>query len=107
MKNYVQEGDALTLTAPSGGVTAGNAMAIGDLVGIVANTAAEGETFVLNRGSVFDVPNKAGSLAIAVGDIVYVTSAFAVNKTSSGNKRLGLAVAAAASDATVVRVLVD
>lgn len=107
MKNMFQPGAALTLVAPAGGVVAGQAIAIGDLVGAVTNSAAAGQEFVLQTQGVAKFPGKAAALAIALGDTVYVTSAGAINKTASGNKKLGVAVAAAAADATDVNVLIS
>ena len=45
MKNYVQKGDALTFTAPSGGVSSGDVVKIGALIGVAVLNGAEGEKF--------------------------------------------------------------
>lgn len=47
-------GDALTLTAPAGGVVSGTVYLIGDLVVVSQDTAAAGEKFVGISKGVFD-----------------------------------------------------
>jgi predicted RecA/RadA family phage recombinase len=45
MKNFVQPGEVLTLTAPAGGVVSGTGVKIGNLLVIATVTAAVGEKF--------------------------------------------------------------
>ena len=45
MKNFVQPGDVVELTAPSGGVVSGTVYLIGALVVVATVTAAEGAKF--------------------------------------------------------------
>lgn len=45
MKNYVQRGDVLELTAPAGGVVSGNGYKIGRFFAVATVTAAVGEKF--------------------------------------------------------------
>lgn len=101
MRNYVQPGVVLDLTAPTGGVTSGVAVQIGQLLGIPAVTAAEGETFACQVVGVFDVPKTAAE-AWTEGALVYFDSAAGEFTTvSTGNLLAGAAVAAAAgADAT-------
>lgn len=67
-KNYVQDGDALQLTAPSGGVVSGGIYAIGALVVVAIADAAEGEIFAGKTNGVWNVPATAGLTAgAAVG----------------------------------------
>lgn len=43
MKTFIQNGDVITVTAPTGGVASGDGVIVGSLFGIAAFTAAEGE----------------------------------------------------------------
>jgi len=43
MKNYVQPGNIVDLTAPGGGVVSGNGYVISAMLGFAQNTAAAGE----------------------------------------------------------------
>jgi predicted RecA/RadA family phage recombinase len=43
MKNSIQRGDMITITAPTGGVTSGQGVLVGNLFGVAATTTAEEE----------------------------------------------------------------
>lgn len=105
MKNYVQPGNSLTVAAPSGGVKAGDPVAIGSLRGFAATTAAEGEDVAISRVGVFDVTKETGA-AWAVGDKVYLkagTTTF--NKTATSNTLFGFAAEPAASGDTTGKIV--
>ncbi|HBP6813497.1 DUF2190 domain-containing protein [Pseudomonas aeruginosa] len=59
-KNYVEDGDVLTLIAPSGGVQSGVPAVVGDLVVVSLVNAAEGEPFAGKPGGVWRLPAAAG-----------------------------------------------
>lgn len=105
MKNYVQPGDNLTLTAPPGGVVSGNVYVIGDDLVVVAQGDAEAtEEFVGARRGVYTLPKEAG-LAIAAGDMVHwATDDLEVTKTLS-DPYCGVAVEASGAAATTAKVL--
>jgi predicted RecA/RadA family phage recombinase len=106
MKNYVQSGESLTLTA-GGTLTSGQGLLVGTVFGVVAEAAVSGQLYTLVLEGVFDLP-KAASVTPAVGAKVYWDNTNGnVTTTSSGNSLIGVAVVAAgASDATV-RVRLD
>lgn len=96
MKNYVQPGNNLTLTAPAD-VLSGDVVKVGAIVGVAAGDAASGAKFDLVTVGVFDLP-KVAAQAIAEGDVIYWDAdAKLATKTASGNTKLGAAVAAAAN----------
>lgn len=99
MKNFIQEGKNLTLTAPGGGVVSGTVYLIGSLLVVATVTASEGESFV---GLVTGVISytKPGSQAWTEGAKVYWdNSAKKFTTTSSGNTLAGVAVEAVGSGA--------
>ena len=53
MRNFIQEGRMLTAKAPAGGVVSGKGVKIGDMFGIPAITAAEGDDFEMAVEGVF------------------------------------------------------
>ncbi|WJN60930.1 capsid cement protein [Pseudomonas sp. SO81] len=59
-KNYVQDGDSLTLIAPAGGVVSGNPYVIGTLAVVALVTAAAGEPFAARATGVFRLPCATG-----------------------------------------------
>jgi predicted RecA/RadA family phage recombinase len=100
--NYIQPGDVLTLTAPSGGVTAGAAVKIGSLIVVPTSSAAQTLPFEGALSGVFTLAKATGT-AWTVGATLYFDTANAnfVTAQSATACRAGHAVAAAASgDAT-------
>lgn len=103
MRNFVQPGDVVTLTAPAGGIATGEGLLVGALFGVAAYTAAEGEEVEASLVGVFELPK--GSGAIGEGAKAYWDSAArAVTVTATGNKLIGAAIRAAASGDAAVRV---
>lgn len=105
MKNYVQPGNTITLTAPYA-VTSGEGLLVGSIFGIAAGAAANGETVETALVGVYDL-KKAASQAWSIGDKVYWdNSAKEVTKTVGSNTVIGVAVAAVAGGAgdTIGRV---
>jgi predicted RecA/RadA family phage recombinase len=100
--NYIQEGDNITVAAPSGGTTSGLAYRIGGLFGVAATTQLVGEDVVLMTEGVWEL-TKVGSQAWSVGDVVYWDDGNdRCTTTASGNYEIGVAVEAAGSGAGVV-----
>lgn len=103
MKNYIQPGQTLTLTAPYA-VASGAGLLVGSIFGVACFTAGNGETVEAQVEGVFELP-KTSALAIAIGDKVYWdNTAKEVNKTSSGNTLIGVAVSAAGNPSATVNV---
>lgn len=106
MKNLVQqEGTMITVTAPSGGVTSGTGVLIGaGLFGIAAVTADAGESVEIATRGVFTIAKTSG-LAIDIGDrLFWDDTSKVVNKTSSAQVCVGVAVSAAANPSATVKI---
>ncbi|MGS4947326.1 DUF2190 family protein [Meridianimarinicoccus sp. RP-17] len=105
MKNYVQPGATLTLTAPYA-VTSGDGLLVGAIFGVAAGDAANGATVEAALTGVFDL-TKIGSQAWTVGAKVYWDD---TNKrcttVTTDNTLIGVAVEAVAGGAgdTIGRV---
>ncbi len=99
MKNYVQHGDNVTFTAPSGGVTSGVPVLIGDLLVVPVASADEGDDFAGQITGVYDV-TKVGSQAWTEGATVYWDDGNSrFTTTASGSYKAGVAVGAVGSGA--------
>jgi predicted RecA/RadA family phage recombinase len=97
--NYIQPGDVLELTAPTGGVTRGAGVLIGDILVIPMDSAAVGEKFRGKTTGVFSHA-KAASQAWTEGAIVYWdNTAKNFTTTATANRRAGVAVEAVAGGA--------
>jgi len=105
MKNYVQKGDVLTLT-PSANVASGVGFLFGAaLFGVATNTVASGVAGEFITEGVVTI-GKTSALAIAVGDrLFWDATNSVVNKTSSGQQQVGVAVAAAANPSATVQMM--
>jgi predicted RecA/RadA family phage recombinase len=107
MRNYIQQGNVLTVPAPAGGALSGDGVLINALFGVAAYTAAEGEELEIEVVGVFELP-KAAAVALDVGQKAYWdTTAKNVVSTASGNKLIGVAAASAAGPDTSIRVRLD
>jgi len=100
-RKFLQEGEVMTFTAPSGGVTVDLPVLIGGLLVVPANSVAQGQPFEgATCGVYINMPKAAG--AWTEGQLVYWDTAQSkfVTATSATACRAGVAAAAAAADAT-------
>ncbi|KAA5599234.1 DUF2190 family protein [Blastochloris sulfoviridis] len=105
MKNFVQSGRMLTLTAPSGGVASGDGVMVGSVFGVAAFDAAEGAEVEVATEGVFSLKKTTGAAWI-VGQPVF-WNASAGEAATSGDLQIGVAVAAAGSSAAIGLVKLD
>lgn len=102
MKNFVQDGDVLTLTAPYAVASGGGAL-VGTLFGVATSTVANAAQGEFATTGVFDLPKASG--AITQGAKVYWDNTNkVVTTTASGNSLIGAAIAAAVSGDATARV---
>lgn len=97
--NYIQEGDVVTVAAPSGGVVSGAGVKMGVMFGVATATADEGDSVAVAVEGVFTLP-KVSAQAWTVGAAIYwddfaVGGAVATTATTSGNLLIGVAAAVA------------
>ncbi|HWP25926.1 MAG TPA: DUF2190 family protein [Xanthobacteraceae bacterium] len=107
MKNFIQRGDMVTVTAPTGGVTSGQGVLVGNLFGIAAKAAAEGESVEIATVGVYELAKLASAL-IAAGDrVAWDNTAKQVVLPATGMVPVGIATFAAGNGVTTVRVRLD
>jgi len=98
MKNYVQPGEYITVTAGAA-ITAGSGVLTGAMFGIAATDAANGEEVELALTGVFDLP-KTASQPWTVGAPIYWDDAGKECTTvDTANTLIGVAVLAVGSGA--------
>lgn len=99
MKNFVQPGGIVTITAPAN-VVAGQLVRVGLLAGVAVTDAQSGQPVNIATEGVFDVA-KVGSQAWTVGAAIYGTGANTLTATTAttGNILLGVAMAAVGAGA--------
>lgn len=103
MRNYVQTGETLTLTAPYQ-VASGAGLLVGSIFAVATGDAANGAVVEGRTVGVYDLA-KVSAQAWTVGALIYWDdSAKNCTTTSSGNKLIGTAAAAAANPSATGRV---
>lgn len=107
MKNYIQPGKTLTLTAPYQR-NSGEGAKVGVIFGIACTDVANGVEGEFETEGVFDVTKEATTVTFAQGDKVFWddTNKRCTN-VSTSNLRVGVAVKAALAADTTVRVKLD
>lgn len=102
MRNFVQPGDTLTLTAPYA-VASGNGLQVGSIFGVAKAAAALNAPVESCITGVFDLPKAAG--AVTEGAKLYWDNAAKLVTTVVGaNILIGAATRAATAGAATVRV---
>jgi predicted RecA/RadA family phage recombinase len=97
MKTYSYKGDIVSLTAPSGGVTAGTPVVIGSVFCVPISTAAEAAAFAAMVEGVH-LLSKTSAQAWAEGDRLYWNAGTSkVANLPGDGKFIGFAVAVAAN----------
>lgn len=103
MKNFLQPGDEITLTAPYA-VTSGQGVLVGSAFGVASNDAAISTEVEARIRGVFAL-TKATGAAWTQGALIYWdNTARNCTTTVATNKLIGVATAAAASGDTVGNV---
>lgn len=108
MKNYIQEGDVLTVTAPAA-VSSGDGVQVGSIFGVAMADAASGAQVAISREGVFSLP-KVAATSWSQGDPLYWddTNKEVTNTSNTGaNIQVGAAAADAASADATADTLVD
>jgi len=103
MKNYVQEGKTITITAPAA-VMSGQYVTVGAIRGVAAFDAASGEPLEVATEGIFTLP-KVTADNVAAGDLLYWNGTACTNTAGTGSKPLvGVAIKAAGNGVASVDV---
>lgn len=93
MKNYVQDGEVLTLPAPAD-VASGGGVLVGAIFGVAQNAAVSGADVAIVTRGVVDLATVTNA-PMAIGDALYWDNAAKlVTKATTGNTKIGAATAA-------------
>lgn len=103
MKNFVQPGDVLTVTAPAD-VASGDLVVVGSLFGVATASAKVGADLEVTAGGVYDMP-KVSAQAWTQGAPVYWDPATKLVTSIAGSlTKIGVAAIVAANPSAVGRV---
>lgn len=104
--NKVQMGNTITY-AHSVAVVSGEAVSIGDRIGVALGGYESDEAGVYDLEGVFTLPKATAADALAAGTEVFLTSAGNISTSNSGNTAAGFVFAASASGAATVDVKIN
>jgi predicted RecA/RadA family phage recombinase len=104
MKNAIQAGNIVTLTAPAD-VSAGAGVLVGSIFGVAATTVLSGASVECDTVGVFELAKVSAQQWATVGLLIYWdNSAKNVTTTASTNKLIGVNVATAANPSATGKV---
>lgn len=107
MKNFIQAGHHIDITAPSGGTTSGAGLVVGSLFGVASITAAEGEAAVMTTTGVFELPKLSTAVFAAGGKVSWDATNSRCDAPGTGKYPIGVAIAAAGNGTTTAKVRLD
>ncbi len=106
MKNYLQDGDIVVVTAPEA-VNSGEFIKVGQLFGVAQVAADNGTPVPLVRNGVFELPKATGAAWTQGDQLYWDASAKNFTKNAAGNDPIGVAFADAGADDTTGSVSLD
>jgi predicted RecA/RadA family phage recombinase len=106
MKNFIQDGATIQVTAPTGGVSSGDGVLVNNLFGVAATDADEGAAVNIATVGVFSLPKTTASFSSG-GAVSWNVSVNKAEAPGSGHYPIGVATAAAGTGATTVNVRLD
>lgn len=107
MKNFLEDGDIVTVPAPTGGVLSGQFVVVGGFFGVAQINAAEAADVPLVREGIFTLPKATGA-AWTKGDLLYWDAGAAkFTKTVGVGNPLGIAAADALTGDTTGAVSIE
>lgn len=104
MKNFVQPGNVITFTGPTGGALSGAFLIVGAAFGINAYNVAQGAEGELRCGGVFTLPKPAATATTEFQAAYWDATAKRVTTVVGSNLKIGVfmkAYPAAAADVAV------
>jgi predicted RecA/RadA family phage recombinase len=104
-KNFIQEGNTVTLTAPAvTGCKSGDLIIVGALAGVAAYDAAAGDEVEVTLTGVWELPKAAGEINEGATVWWSTTTSDVANASGAGLFPIGVAVRHAATGDATVRV---
>lgn len=103
MKNYVQPGDTVTVTAPAA-IASGDGVLVGKLFGVAVIAAASGADVEIKTTGIFDIAKNSAEAWTQGTDIYWDNTAKVMTTTATSNTLVAKAVLAAANPSGTGRV---
>lgn len=103
MTNSVSNGEVLNYIVPSGGVSSGDLVEVGGLVGVAVVDGVENDTVAVNLKGCYEVA-KVTADAVTQGQALYIDSG-ELTTTVGSNVLAGYAAEAASDSVSIVKVI--
>lgn len=107
MQNYIQNGHVITVTTPAGGILSGEGLIVGNIFGVAAYSAAEGDALELATTGVYKLPKATAAVLTVGARVAWDNTAKNINVPGAGRFPVGVATEAAGNGITSVLVRLD
>jgi predicted RecA/RadA family phage recombinase len=107
MKNFIQNGDVITVAAPSGGVQSGDGVIVGSLFGVAAFTAAEDEPVEIATRGVHVLPKNSTAVLAQGSRVAWDATEKRIDLPGSGLYPIGIVTVPAGNGFNSVQVRLD
>lgn len=107
MQNFIQNGHVVTVPAPTGGVACGEGIIVGNIFGVAAYSAAEGDPLELATTGVYKLPKATAAVLTVGARVAWDNTAKNINVSGAGRFPVGIATEAAGNGITSVAVRLD
>lgn len=107
MQNYIQNGHVITATTPAGGILSGEGLIVGNIFGVAAYSAAEGDPLELATTGVYKLPKATAAVLTVGARVAWDNTAKNINVPGAGRFPVGVATEAAGNGVTSVAVRLD
>lgn len=107
MQNYIQNGHVITVTTPAGGIVTGDGLIVGNIFGVAAYSAAEGDPLELTTTGVYKLPKATAAVLTVGARVAWDNTAKNINVPGAGRFPVGVATEAAGNGVTGVAVRLD
>ena len=107
MQNYIQNGQVITVTTPAGGIASGDGLIVGNIFGVAAYSASEGDPLELATTGVYKLPKATAAVLTVGARVAWDNTAKNINVPGAGRFPIGIATEAAGNGITSVAVRLD
>ncbi|MEI2780940.1 MAG: DUF2190 family protein [Candidatus Competibacter sp.] len=105
--NYIQTGETIAFTAPTGGVSSGDGVLVGNLFGVAVADYAEAAAGQFATRGVFTLPKLSTDALTEHQKVYWDATNKRVTETATGNYSIGVSVAVAGNGTTTCAVRLD
>ena len=107
MQNYIQNGHVIIVTTPAGGILSGEGLIVGNIFGVAAYSAAEGDPLELATTGVYKLPKATAAVLTVGARVAWDNTAKNINVPGAGRFPVGVATEASGNGVTGVAVRLD